>query len=196
MTTISEEFYNQLNPAPPIIPEPELDLKGQVGRSLSYLHCIEATLSVGFMAGKEVVAPALVVPITDYHKDVPVTVGTHIISRYQELCDDCSEDVPAEWQRAFLALQAGFLGSVWSTNKTSFKIRTYETITVSGFVRKQKECEVAITEQSDKASSKIGVCPRVVRLNRQGKTARVPVRIYNMSAKVITIAPRSLLCDL
>ena len=63
-------------------------------------------------------------------------------------------------------------------------------------MRKQKESEAAITEQSDKASSKIGVCPRVVRLNRQGKTARVPVRIYNMSAKGITIAPRSLLCDL
>ena len=75
---------------------------------------------------KEVVAPALVVPTTDYHKDVPVIVGTNIISRYQELCDDCSEDVPAELQRAFLPLQAGFLGSVRSTNKTSFEIRPYE----------------------------------------------------------------------
>ena len=40
------------------------------------------------------------------------------------------------------------------------------------------------------------MCPRVVTINRQGTTARVPVRLYNMSAKVVTIAPRSVLCDL
>ncbi|MCG8034499.1 MAG: hypothetical protein JAZ03_20335, partial [Candidatus Thiodiazotropha taylori] len=63
-------------------------------------------------------------------------------------------------------------------------------------VRKQGDCDSALTEQSCNTSSKIGVCPRVVKLNRKGKTARVPVRLYNMSAKAITIAPRSLLCDL
>ena len=197
MTTVSEEYYNQMDPTPPIVPEQAVNLKGPDGRTIPYMHCIEVSVEVDFMPGIELVVPALVVPTTDYHKEVPVIVGTNIISRYQERCEhEHSENVPAEWQRAFLALQAGFLGSVRSTNKTRFQIRPYETVTVSGFLRKQKESEAAITEQSEKASSRIGVCPRVVRLNRQGTTARVPVRLYNMSAKVVTIAPRSVLCDL
>ena len=53
VTTVSGEFYNELNPAPLIIPEPELDHKGPDGRSLSYIHCIAATIPVGFMTGKK-----------------------------------------------------------------------------------------------------------------------------------------------
>ena len=56
--------------------------------------------------------------------------------------------------------------------------------------------ESAVTEQTDTASSRIGVCPRVVTLNKPGKIDRVPVRIFNMSAKVLTIPPKSILCQL
>ena len=63
-------------------------------------------------------------------------------------------------------------------------------------IRKQKDTESAVTEQSENASSKIGVCPRVVALNKPGRNARVPVKIFNMSAKVLTIVPRTLLCQL
>ena len=195
VTTVSEQYYKQMDPTPPIVPEQEVSLKGPDGRTIPYIHCIEVTVEVDFMPGIELTVPALVVPTTEYHKEVPVIVGTNIISRYRERCED-PEKVPTEWQHAFLALQAGFLGSVRSTNKSDLQIKPYERVTVSGFLQKQKESEAVITEQSEKASSKIGVCPRVVRLNRQGTTARVPVRIYNMSAKVITIAPRSVLCDL
>ena len=71
-----------------------------------------------------------------------------------------------------------------------------EVRTVSGFVRKQKEAESAITEQAENASSKIGVCPRVVAVNKAGRNARVPVKLFNMSAKVLTIPPRAVLCEL
>lgn len=38
------------------------------------------------------------------------------------------------------------------------------------------------------------MCPRVV--NLKGKTCRVPVRIFNMTAKVADIKPRTVLCGL
>lgn len=56
-------------------------------------------------------------------------------------------------------------------------------MTVSGFVRKNKLIETAETESSEKASSKIGVCPRVVSMTATGKNQRLPIRIFNMSAK-------------
>ena len=110
-----------MDPTPPIVPEQAVNLKGPDGRTIPYMHCIEVSVEVDFMPGIELVVPALVVPTTEYHKEVPVIVGTNIISRYQERCElEHSKNVTAEWQRAFLAVQAGFLGSVRSTNKTSF----------------------------------------------------------------------------
>ena len=105
VTTISEGFYNNLNPPPPVIPEQEVNLEGPDGRSLPYINCIALTVAVDVIAETEIVAPALVVPTTDYHKEVLAIVGTNIISRYQAY-DDNMESIPSEWQRAFLALQA------------------------------------------------------------------------------------------
>ena len=110
-----------MDPTSPIVPEQAVNLKGPDGRTIPYMHCIEVSVEVDFITGKELVVPALVVPTIEYHKEVPVIVGTNIISRYQERCKhEHSENVTAEWQRAFLAVQAGFLGSVRSTNKTNF----------------------------------------------------------------------------
>ena len=38
--------------------------------------------------------------------------------------------------------------------------------------------------------------PRIETLNNPGKTARVPVRVCNMSAKIVTLPPKTSLCDL
>ena len=54
--------------------------------------------------------------------------------------------------------------------------------------------ESAVTEQTDKVSSKIGVCPRVVATEKPEKNARVPVNIFNMSTKVMAISQKYVIC--
>ena len=98
--------------------------------------------------------------------------------------------------RCLLSLQNAFVGLVKSTNKKEFEIRPLETVTESGFVRKNKLIETAVTESSEKGSSKIRVCPRVVSMTATGKNQRLPVLIYSMSAKTIKIRPNSTLCEL
>ena len=66
----------------------------------------------------------------------------------------------------------------------------HQTVTISGFMRKLKDTATAVTEPSDHASNRIAVCPRVV------STQRVQVRIFNISAKVLNISPKSTLCEL
>ena len=56
--------------------------------------------------------------------------------------------------------------------------------------------EAAVTEGTEAASSRISICPRIVSLNSPGKYQIVPVRLYNMSAKILTIKPSSALCEL
>ena len=177
VTTVSEDFYNSLDPTPPDAEIGELVLKGPDGRSLRYLRCIVVTVETPFLPGEELEALALVVPTTNYHSEVPIIVGTNVIREVDGLCDD-DADIPTEWKNAFVSLYNGFVGSVRSTNKTSITLQPMEVKTVSGFVRKRKEAESAITEQVDNTSTKIGVCSRVVAVNKAGRNARVPVKIF------------------
>ena len=55
----------------------------------------------------------------------------------------------------------------------------------------------ALTEHINSSlSGDLTICPRVVSLKAPGTTVRVPVRVCNLSARVIEIPPRSLLCSL
>ena len=123
-------------------------------------------------------------------------VGTNAISRCRQRCENIPEGVPTQWKNAFVALQQSRVGIVKSTNNTTIQIQPNETIVVSGFVRKTGNVDSAVTGQTQGASSRIGVCPRVVALDKSEKYQRVPVRLFNMSAKVITIKPKSDLCEL
>ena len=62
--------------------------------------------------------------------------------------------MPPEWKAAFL-IQNGFVGSVRSTNKKSKALQTMEVRTVAGFVRKTKDVDEALTEQSAYASQNL-----------------------------------------
>ena len=58
---------------------------------------------------------------------------------------------------------------------------------VTCLVRKTSTVEAAITEPFEPSTgTKVGICPRIVSLENPGKTSRVPVRIFNMSTKVLT----------
>ncbi|KAH3833200.1 hypothetical protein DPMN_106503 [Dreissena polymorpha] len=63
-------------------------------------------------------------------------------------------------------------------------------------VRKSDNECIAITEPSESGCKGLGVCPRVVSLGSVGMTARVLVRVFNISAKTIQIAPKAVLCEL
>ena len=55
----------------------------------------------------------------------------------------------------------------------------------------------AVTEHIDSSlSGDLTICPRVVSLKSSGAAARVPVRVCNLSARVVEIPPKSLLCSL
>ena len=83
---------------------------------------------------------------------------------------------------AFVSLQR-FGGLVKLTNKIKLELQPFETIAFSGLVRKQMVIDSAVSEQTEKTSNKIGVCPRVVAMDKPGKNARVSVCVFNISAR-------------
>ena len=53
-----------------------------------------------------------------------------------------------------------------------------------------------MTEPAENGSSRICVCHRVVALNNPGTSARIPVKVFNMSARLVTIPAKSPVCEL
>ena len=187
VTTVSEEFYRSLIPRPELHGDFKLSLQGPDGSLLKYFGIIIVKIELSFI-DELMYVPALVVPNTDYNFKVPIIVGTNAIREAQVQCKKST--APAQWEIAFLSLQTGYIGNVKSTNKIDMEIKPYETVTVSGLLKKDQRME------SEKASDRIAICPRVVLLKSDGRNHRVPVRIFNISARPIIIKPQTLLCEL
>ena len=68
-------------------------------------------------------------------------------------------------------------------------------VTINGLVRDTSNYENAVTENLED-NHDFNVCPRIVAVKSNSKTARVPVRVCNISARPITIKPKSQLCSL
>ena len=61
-------------------------------------------------------------------------------------------------------------------------------------MHKNRNCDAAITEIAN--SPNLSASPRIVTLSNPGKTARVLVRVCYMPAKIVTLPPKTSLCDL
>ena len=198
ITTITEEFYNLLSPRPHLWSFEELGLnlkvQGAGGHDIPYIGCILADVKVPFMPNSTIKVGVLVVPATDYGLEVPIIFGTNVISRCRKTCDS-ETAVPDNWKNAFAACQTESAGIVKSTNKVTIKLKPIESITLSGMVRDCRQVVSAVTETAKGVSSRIGVCPRVVKLDPKGKNQRVPVKIVNVSTREVQIEPRTPLCE-
>ena len=86
---------------------------------------------------------------------------------------------------------------VKTTNNYGIRLSPGEIKTVHGIARNVYQIHTAITEHVDTSlSGDLTVCPPVVELKQAGETTRIPVRVCNLSARVIEIPPKSLLCSL
>ena len=123
-------------------------------------------------------------------------IGTNIIRECSQLCESHNiTTLPDGWKTAIDMIETKSIGVVKTTRQ--IKLHPMEVKTVTGFVRKTKNTESALTEPlPNEFENKTTVCPRVVSLENPGKTSRVPVRICNLSARIITIPENSKLCQL
>lgn len=74
--------------------------------------------------------------------------------------------------------------------KKNFTIKLEPNVSVTLFelIRKGRKVEDSVTEPTEGASRKLGICPRVVKLDAVGKYQRVNVHLFNKSASPVLIA--------
>ena len=98
-------------------------------------------------------------------------------------------------EQCFTALSCCETKPVKSTNKTQIILKPNECRTITGMVRGTSQYSTAVTENKSQDCD-FNVCPRVVSVKQNCKTTRIPVRVCNISARPITIKPKTQLCDL
>ena len=83
ISTIAKDFLFSLCPVPQVYTIEELGLQVNVanGQTLDYSGCAVVQVSVPCIGKSTVLVPCLIVPMTEYNKEVPVIVGTNIINR-------------------------------------------------------------------------------------------------------------------
>lgn len=188
-------MYDQLNPKPSFT-DFNLDINVANGEKLPYLGYIEATFTVPSHNNKSFDLPVVVVPATDYNRKVPVIADTNFIRSCRQMTETVDSIIPKAWDTAFTNITDVVVGTVKCTQ--AFTLHPYEVKTVTGFIRKREHIPSAVTEAcwSGHCSSRVQICPRVVSLNNVGRTAWIPVRVFNMSSKTVTIPRKANLCDL
>ena len=97
VSTIAEDFLNTLDPVPIVhnIEEFGFKVNAANGQTLPYSGYVEAEVTVSYLQNSALTVPLLVVPMTDYNREVPVIMGTNIIRLYEITCDG-SDAVRAE----------------------------------------------------------------------------------------------------
>ena len=146
------------------------------------------------LKGDLVSALFLVVHVRNYNKEVPFIMSTNVVREYNRL-QSTEETIPKTWHVALKSLAAQLVGFVKTTSNVCLK--PWEVKDVTGFVGKSQNCESASTESTEAGHfPNVTASQRIVTLSNPGKTSKVPVRLCNMSAKIVTLPPKSNICEL
>lgn len=185
-----------MDPKPPIesLADFELDLTGAGGDRIPYIGVSVFNISIPCSDLPPVCAPVLVVPDAKYSSQMDSIVGTNVLNHFSHLDKD-TDNAPETWKQVFNILSCSQTVPVRAYNRRPFKIPPYETRTVTGKVRASGDMSHGVTEADDEVHN-LNVCPRLVQVAPNKAFSRVPVRICNMSARPVTVLPRSLLCNL
>ena len=195
ISTVSESFYNSLSKKPPLQDlQTLLDVSLADGSKLNYMGFIDTCISVPFISDYILDVPFIVVPDCATHSNCPILVGTNVIRPLKYRFESCSSsNVPAGWQLAMDCLNTSSI-TVKACSHTPTLIEPYQTLVVNGFSRNVDSSITEVVTENGQNSS-YTVCPRVVKL-KSFDYCKIPVKICNMSAKTLTIKPRSDLCQI
>ena len=182
-----------------------VNFTGANGLAIEYSGYVEVNLQLlnkGF--NQDILI--LVVPHTEYHNFVPITLGTHTLESIDHhlLSNNLVQNLETEWrlvQQAILYRQFltkdHILGLVRATK--NIVIQPFSCVNISGFVKTQKGgfSLHVVAEPSAQAKLPGGIALAGEQyLNIAQGSSRVGLLFENQTEKPITIKERTILCQL
>ena len=221
VSTISQAFYNAHFSDQPKYPvEDILRIECADGNDLPYDGYVELDLSIATKKGKtnNMILPSclfLIVPDSKYNAQVPVLIGTNILSSYMDELqytygDQYLQNAPL-FTSVFMALrcltlqekklkqQNNRLAIIKSAETQKVTIEPNSEIILHGYLDKTLPYHpVCCLIQSTKGAvipDDIDITPTIVPYE-YGKTRTTNVHLTNISTRTVTIPPNAILCEL
>ena len=190
VSTISHSCYLSLRYQPSLYSIDSLGLQVNIanGSTLKYKGVVECDIEIPYLGHFTSCVPLLVVH--------DAFIGTNVIRLCRNhLAQYPVSSVPETWEMAFDSVKCN-LFVVKSTNKHVVEVKPYETVIVKGVARNIPSSVSNVITENISNNDKFMVCPQVVRVDPQTACTTLQVKLCNMSAKCITIKPKSDLCSL
>ena len=217
VTTISESFYRQHLYHLPIQPlDTILSLSCANGESLPYLGYIEAGIELSGVPLCQYLDKCLmlVVPSTEYHRAVPLLIGTNVLTLLMSITKDAygpqflqKAELQTPWYLALrcvtlrekeLSRNHNRLALVKSAEHKSITIPANSEIVIQGYLDKalayNSVCAILQPTCSSYLPSDLDVSPSLISYE-YAHHETVPVHITNVTTRTVTVPPRALLCE-
>lgn len=157
----------------------------------------------------------LVVPDTEYNKDVPLLIGTNILAEFLGHCKSKLGDnflqnsaLHTSWYLAFrcmvlrereLKKSKNRLALIRSAESRHITIPANSSVTIKGVTTKELDfhptCAMMIETEDSIIPSDFDITPAVITY-KFGKNGLVDVQITNVTTSTFNIPPRAILCEL
>ena len=100
ITSVSESFYQSLDPRPALhdVKELGLSVTSADGSQLPVKGYTGVDVSVPFVNNFTIPAPVLDVHDTDFNSQIPSMIGTNVISLYKSVSSGSDSEIPEQWK--------------------------------------------------------------------------------------------------
>jgi len=194
VSTLSQSLYEILLNKPELKELSSLGLNITVANetNLKYIGYTECSISLPFLKNFILDVPMLVVPDSDFIANYPVILGTNVIRHIKPRITD-NNSVPNAWKVAIESISCNEF-TVKSVNKKTIIVPPYKTTVVNGYVRGLNPSVKDIVTENCENGLNYTVCLRVIKLESTAASVKIPVKIYNITGKPISIKPKSEIC--
>ena len=213
VSTISKNFYDKHCSSTPIEPLSHiLHIECADGQPMPYLGYIEADMELHGISDSKSNYPGifLVVPNSDYNRNVPILIGTNIMSG---IIDDIKSKVGPRYLQVanlftpwFLAFRCmtlrdkdlerknNRLAIVKSAESHPITIPANSEVVINGYLDKQLEhqkmCAILQATPHSALLDDLDIVPEVITYDYQHRGV-IPVHISNVTTRTVTLQPRA-----
>lgn len=214
VSTMSQAFYDQHLSSIPITPITSvLNIECADGQSLPYSGYIQLDLEVSGIDAECQSCLLLVVPTSNYNYNVPILLGTNVLSVYLGTCKHKHGDkflqeanLHTPWYLAFRCMvlqerdlvRRNFqLGLVKCAGLKRVVIPPNSDVTVTGYIDKalpyRHTCAILQSTHRSAIPDDLDISPSLITYREKGF---VDVNISNVTTRTVVIQPRALLCEI
>ena len=191
-----------------------LEVEGAGGHMLPYLGYIEIEVEIPSIGSGKNTYPLLVVPDTNFNKNVPILLGTNILCPVMENCKKTygvqflqKASLETPWQLSFKCLstqekklrRSGGVVAFVKSAEVRIAIPPRTTLSIDGFISKPipfRQCSVVVQGlNKPNLPEAIQVMPTLLNYD-PSDIGMIPVTISNCSSRQVVVYPRSLIAEL